>query len=92
MTHVIVERTFDPPLTEEEHMARSARLFPCLEPGTVTWIRSFVSRDRRYGVCEFEAPDAESVRIAHSTANVPYARVWSGEQFTPESMAKRSGG
>lgn len=87
MAYVIVEREFDPPLTEAEHMARSQRLFPCLEPGRVRWIHSFVSSDRRYGVCEFEAPDAEAVRVAHHTAGVPFVRVWTGERFTPESMA-----
>lgn len=46
-----------------------------------------LSSDRRYGVCEFEAPDAEAVRVAHHTAGVPFVRVWTGERFTPESMA-----
>lgn len=86
MAHIIVERTFDPPLTEDEHMARSLRLFPCLETVRIRWIRSFVSSDRCHGVCEFEAADAESVRIAHRTADVPFLRVWTGREFTPESM------
>lgn len=84
MAYVVVERTFEPPLTEEEHMARSARLFPCLEPGRIRWICSYVSTDRRHGVCEFEAPDAESVRIAHRTAGVPFVRVWTGTRFGPD--------
>ncbi|MGH7444007.1 MAG: nickel-binding protein [Longimicrobiales bacterium] len=86
MAHVIVERIFDPPLTEDEHMARSLRLFPCLETSSIRWIRSFVSNDRRHGVCEFEAADAETVRIAHRTADVPFVRVWTGREFAPESM------
>lgn len=86
MARIIVERIFDPPLTEEEHMARSMRLSPCLEPSRIRWIRSYVSSDRCHGVCEFEAADAESVRIAHRTANVPFTRVWTGQVFTPESM------
>ncbi|HEX2166766.1 MAG TPA: nickel-binding protein [Longimicrobiales bacterium] len=87
MARVIVERIFDPPLTEAEHMARSQRLNPCLEPSKIRWIRSFVSNDRRHGVCEFEAADAETVRVAHRTAEVPFTRVWTGQVFDPEMMA-----
>lgn len=83
MVHVIVERVFDPPLTEAEQVARSGRLLPCLETARIRWVRSFVSSDRRHGVCEFEAADAESVRVAHHTANVPFRRLWSGDLFTP---------
>lgn len=83
MARVIVERIFDPPLTQAEHRARSERLLPCLGPARIRWIRSFVSTDRRHGVCEFEADDAETVRVAHHTANVPFRRVWSGDVFAP---------
>ena len=92
MAYVIVERTFDPPLTEMEQLARFHRLMPCLETSRIRWIRSFVSSDRCHGVCEFEAADAESVRIAHHTANVPFRRLWTGDVFTPDdSSAARSG-
>lgn len=83
MVYVIVERTFDPPLTEAEQMARSERLLPCLGTARIRWVRSFVSSDRRHGICEFEAADAESVRVAHHTANVPFRRLWSGDVFSP---------
>jgi hypothetical protein len=83
MTYVIVERIFDPPLTQDEHMARSMRLLGCLAPAGIRWIRSYVSNDRRFGGCEFEAADAESVRVAHHTADDPFVRVWTAECFTP---------
>jgi hypothetical protein len=42
--------------------------------------------------CEFEAPDAESVRDALRSANVPFDRVWSATVFDavdyPELKAK----
>jgi hypothetical protein len=86
MAHVIVERSFDPPLTAEEQMARAGRLMPCLGTGGIRWIRSYVSNDRRYGVCEYDAPDAEAVRVAHHTADVPFKRIWTGTEYTEESM------
>ena len=42
--------------------------------------------------CEFEAPDAESVREAFRNANVPYERVWTANVYAvedyPEMMTK----
>lgn len=86
MTYVIVEKTFDPPISEADGMARDLRLLSCIRQQGVRWIRSFVSHDRRYGVCEYEATDAEAVRIAYHTADVPFLRVWTGECLTPESL------
>ncbi|HET9949687.1 MAG TPA: DUF4242 domain-containing protein [Longimicrobiales bacterium] len=85
MAYVIVERIFEPPLTEAEQLARMSRLGPCLGLHGVRWIRSYVSKDRRHGVCEYEAPDAEAVRVAHRTANVPFERVWVGDVFSGET-------
>ena len=84
MAYVIVEKTYDPPLAEGEVMARSWRLLPCLKHQGVRWVRSFVSNDGRYGVCEYEAADAEAVRVAYRTADVPFRRAWTGELITPE--------
>jgi len=44
-------------------------------------MRTYVSADRSRGLCVFEAPDAESVRIAHRSANVDFDRVWVGDAF-----------
>jgi hypothetical protein len=41
---------------------------------------NFIS-DKTRGFFVFEAPDAESVRIAHRTAKVEFDRVWVGEAF-----------
>lgn len=87
MAHVIVERTFEEPLTDEQIEAAMARMGPCLEQYGVRWIRSFLSNDRRRDVCEYEARDAEAVRMAHHLASMPYVRVWTAQLMTPESMA-----
>ncbi len=81
MKHFIVEHTFEPPLTDEEFNNMSARLQPCLQQHQIKLMRTYVSDDRSRGLCVFEASDAETVRIAHRTANIEFDRVWVGEAF-----------
>ncbi len=83
MAHVILERSFDPPLTDETFGELGARLSPCLDRSGVRWIRSHMSRDRRRLICEFEAPDAGAVRDALQQARLEHERVWSGELVEP---------
>lgn len=85
MSHLIVERTFEEPLTTEEPGGMAIRLAPCLEQYGARWIRSYLSTDRRRMICEFEAPDAEAVRMAHRTAGVRFDRVWNADLLAPES-------
>jgi hypothetical protein len=81
MAHLIVEQTFDPPLTDEEHNRTAARLDPCLEAHGARWMRSYLSLDRKRMVCEFEAADAEAVRASYRSAGVTFERVWSAELY-----------
>jgi hypothetical protein len=90
MARLILEKDFDPPLTEELHDRESRQVDPCLEAYGARWIRSILSSDRRRMLCEFEAPDAEAVRAAFHSAKVPFARVWSASVFEPGQGA--SGG
>lgn len=83
MAHVILERRFDPPLTDERHAELAGRLTPCLDRNGVRWVRSHLSRDRRRLICEFEAPDAGAVRGALRQARLDHERVWSGELVEP---------
>ena len=79
MTHMIVETVFDPPTTDEETDADAAKLHPCLDGNHVTWLRSYVSQDRRRRVCVFEAADADAVRTAYRSAGVVFERVWAAD-------------
>jgi uncharacterized protein DUF4242 len=92
MARVMVEQVFTEPLTEERAAELSARLDPCLQLRNGTWRRSSLSRDRLRMVCEFEAPDAESVREACRTAGIPTERIWAADVFAvedyPEKMKK----
>jgi len=69
MSHIIVERTFTPPLTDQEMNALMERMAPCLEIYNVRWLRSWISQ-------EYEAADAESVRNVQREAKATFDQVW----------------
>lgn len=83
MADVILERSFDPPLTDERFAELSERLMPCLDRNGITWVRSHLSRDRRRLICLFRAPDAGVVRSALRQARLEHERVWSAEILEP---------
>lgn len=86
MTKLIVERNFETPLTDTELEDMANRLLPCMEQYGGKWLRSYVSTDRKHTVCAFDAPDAESVRMAHRTAEVPLHGLWPADIVTPEDI------
>ena len=79
MPHVIVERSFETPLTQEELTAVEARMAPCLDLYNVRWIRSFWSTDRLRMVCEYEAADVASVRNVQREAAAKFDRAWAAD-------------
>jgi hypothetical protein len=79
MPHIIVERTFDTPLTQEELAAVEARMAPCLDLYNVQWIRSFWSADRRRMICEYDATDVASVRNVQREAAAKFDRAWAAD-------------
>ncbi len=92
MARVVLEQSFDQPMTDEQLADFAKRLDPCLDIRDGAWARSYLAGDRRRMICEFEAPDADSVREALRSANVPFDRVWSATVFDaaefPEASAK----
>jgi hypothetical protein len=81
---IIVEQVYDPPLTDEEHTRMSARIDQCLQLRNARWVRSYLSDDRRRMVCEFEAPDAQSVRDAYHSAGASAERIWGSTLYKRE--------
>jgi hypothetical protein len=79
MPYLVVEYTFDSPLSDESRGAAFEALKPCLEVRGIRRLRSYLSQDRKRGLCEFEAQDAQSLREAYREAQVSFERVWSGE-------------
>lgn len=92
MASVIVEYTFAEPKSDDELSRMAARLDQCLEIRNGAWVRSSLSADRKRMICEFEAPDADSVREALRAAGQSFDRVWPATVFAvesyPEPMAK----
>lgn len=79
MTHLIMERSFDPPLSEVDLEHMTAGLSPCLQQFSVRWQHSYISKDRKRLICAFEAADAESVRLAFRTAGMRPGTLWPAE-------------
>jgi hypothetical protein len=79
MLRIVVERTFDLPPSDEDLTAAGIRERPCLDVYGVAWRRSLLSVDRLRMVCEYEAPDLESVRKVQREAGNQFDRVWAGE-------------
>jgi hypothetical protein len=76
---VVVERTFATPQTDADMAAVADRERGCLGIYRVTWKRSLLSDDRRRMICEYEAPDAESVRRVQRQAEADVDRIWTAE-------------
>ncbi|AKF10700.1 nickel-binding protein [Sandaracinus amylolyticus] len=81
MERVIVEREFDVPVDLGELVERAKRNALCYELRHVKHVRTVVSNDGRRMICEYDAPDAESVREANDLAGVPYVRVWTARRI-----------
>jgi hypothetical protein len=79
MAHVVVERSFSSPQSDDDLARVEDRLAPCSGMHGVVWKRSVVSVDRRHMICEYEAPDAETVRQVQREAGASFDFIWSGE-------------
>ena len=83
MKLVIVERTLQTPVSLAELVQSGAAGRPCLDAHHVRYIRSLVSLDGLRVLCEYEAPDAESVRQANKKLGLPFDRVWAAQTREP---------
>jgi uncharacterized protein DUF4242 len=76
MARIVIETNFEKPLTAAEIEGGRTKMKACIAERHGQWIRSYLSTDRRRLVCEYEAPDAESVREACRSAGIPFGEVW----------------
>jgi hypothetical protein len=76
MRLVVVERTFEDPVTYESVTAAFDRQPGCLEAHRVVYLKSYFARDRKRMLCLYEGPDAESVRRVQDKAQAPFVRAW----------------
>jgi hypothetical protein len=85
---IVVERSFEAPVSYEEMDARERAVAWCFEQHRVTALRSFLSRDRTRAVCIYDAADAESVRITQREGGLPFDRVWPAETIEPDDRER----
>ena len=64
-------------------MSRGQDASWCFEQHSVRLVRSVLSLDGRRMICLFQAPDAESVRVANRIAGLPFDRVWTASVIEP---------
>jgi len=77
MPYVIVEYDFDPPITDEGLERMTSALAACASARQLRRLRTVIAADGKRGFCEFEAPDAETVRETFRSAKVSFRSVWS---------------
>jgi hypothetical protein len=76
MKTILVLHTFPVPLSDKALSDAVSRMKPCLQEYGVNWKRSYLAEDRLRMFCEYEAVDAESVRSACRSGDVPLDGVW----------------
>ena len=79
LQRIVVERSFDEPHTDADMRLVQGRMRPCLEAYQVSWKRTVVSADRKRVLCEYEAPDTETVRRIQHEAGAQFDRIWIGD-------------
>ena len=84
MATILMEQSFETPLSEEDEAKFAKRLDECLKLRNSAWARSYLALDRKRMMCEFEAPDAESVRQALRSSGLTFDRVWTAHVYTAE--------
>jgi hypothetical protein len=89
MASIIVEYTFARPISDEELGKSAKKLDSCLEIRNGAWVRSSLSEDRKRMICEFDAPDAESVREALRVSGQDFERVWPAQVFAVEQYPEQ---
>ncbi|HSD20500.1 MAG TPA: DUF4242 domain-containing protein [Anaeromyxobacter sp.] len=81
MQVILVEHDRPAPADQEEVRRRIER---CLTLRNARWMRSYYTADGRRSICQFEAPDAETVREAFRAAGHPFDRAWVAQMWWRE--------
>jgi len=75
-THVLLIRTFDPPVTVDRVLNAAIEKSWCFQLHRVGWHGSFLSADGGRMCCWFEGPDRESTRLAMGHDRFDPANLW----------------
>ena len=83
MELVLAERVFSEPVDLTKLRAAVKNNKSCMDLHQVRYLESYLSDDRLRMVCLYEAPDAESVRIASRKVGMPFERIWTATIHEP---------
>lgn len=86
MERFILECRLDRPFSKENEKASSHAIEKYLEEHGSRWIRTYYNKQRTRIICEFEAPDENTVREAWAMAECPIEAVWDAEVFDREAL------
>lgn len=81
--NVVVVHDFDEPADFGARRLLDEVDMGCFRIHRVRLVRSYLSADRRRMACLYQAPDAESVRLAQREAGLPADRVWAVRRYAP---------
>jgi Nickel responsive protein SCO4226-like len=85
MAILVLEHTFDSAVTEDILNDNAKRMDRCLEAYGARWMRSYLSKDRKRMICEFEAADAEQIRASARAAGVAFDRCWTADVYSRDN-------
>jgi len=83
MSRIVVERQFPEPADIAALKISARDDSGCLARHNAQYLYSYLAPDCRRMVCVFEAPDAESVRIASRQSGMPFERAYSATIHEP---------
>lgn len=84
MAILVLEQTFETPVSPVALADSARRVDACLEVHGARWLRSFLSRDRKRMICIFEGADAEHIRDSYRSARVNFDSCWVSDEYAAE--------
>jgi len=78
VNHILLERRFEPFLSEQDFMGMARDSADCMPLYRVEWRESLLSIDGSRLLCRFEAPDTESVRQVARDPRAVARVAWTG--------------
>lgn len=89
METVVVERELEEPLDLELLREKRDTLVACMRAHDVSLQQSFVAPDGKRMICVYQAPDAESVKLALRSGGVlSFETAWKAMVLRPEDLAE----
>lgn len=85
MPYVVVERTWESPITPQILEKAAQKMLGCIAARHGQWVRSMITPDGKRTICTFDAPDAESIRQSYREMGVEYDAIWTAQMMESPS-------